>query len=61
MDLLIYLGIGALVNLYLHYKNQDKINALISSGQIGVVMLTGILTHFTWPIMLYKHFNGKWP
>lgn len=59
--IMIYLGVGAIVNMFLHVKDSAKISAMMMSGYGGVmlVMLTGILNHFIWPYSLYLYFIKK--
>ena len=61
IGLIVWFIIGALANLYLHYKNAAQISAMITSSHTGAltVMLTGMLNHFIWPIALYLHFKDK--
>jgi hypothetical protein len=61
MLILGWLFIGALVNLFIHYRNADKFGTALFSGQLSILvfLLTGFLNHIIWPVALYIELTDK--
>ena len=57
--IILWLSIGAGVNMFLHIKSAAQIGSILMSGPLGilVVLATGIVNHFIWPISLYLYYR----
>lgn len=53
--ILIWIGVGTLVNLYYHSKNAERLAKQLLEGQFnfGRYIVSGFLTIIAWPIMIY--------
>jgi hypothetical protein len=59
--IILWFSIGAAVNMYLHIENAHRINSILMSGPLGVLVMLaiGVANHFVWPLSLYFHVINK--